>query len=524
MAAPISNTMSAPPAKKGLLPSPGSAGSNSFLTGYKPAPTSAPVAGGMSIASPAQLATPIGAAPKAAPAAPAGSAVSLTGVPASAVAALASSGLSGNELTMAQKALSDHYTSVNGAGAPTTNPPAQPLATAPIPNTPNTGTPATTPPATPQPLFPSVVSSLAQPQPSQMATDAAAGFTKQNDALQGYEASLGALEKGIYTPSVTTSGAAMQGRAATAANVGNQVVGNLQNAVIKQQGLVSLGQNQQSLNQSAQGTALGALATSQPQFQYDPTTGQYTMNVGGSGIQSPSQVAEQLNSGQLSPTAAASALSYLGPTAQSQLIAAMKQVNPGFNWNTAAGQAAGQQAVGAAAGNTQASNIQTLGTAQAQGQAGVQATIPAMQAANTAADGVKNTIEQYLAANPNINASNLAASNQLQQWLQGKQLTDPKYQTLFNYLNEYTNTLTPTLGVGGDSTNLKTQIAASFVNAAASGQSIAEVLDNMQSLAGNKVQNLQSGSTGGGIVAGPGSGSGGGGSAGTGGGWASLGD
>jgi hypothetical protein len=82
--------------------------------------------------------------------------------------------------------------------------------------------------------------------------------------------------------------------------------------------------------------------------------------------------------------------------------------------------------------------------------------------------------------------------------LQGKQLTDPKYQTLFNYLNVYTTTLAPILGVGGDPTNLKTQIAASFINAAASGQSITQVLDAMSKLATNKIGDLQSGATGGG--------------------------
>jgi hypothetical protein len=82
-------------------------------------------------------------------------------------------------------------------------------------------------------------------------------------------------------------------------------------------------------------------------------------------------------------------------------------------------------------------------------------------------------------------------------------LTDPKYQTLFNYLNEYTNTLAPILGVGGDATNLKTEIAQSFVNGVASGQSIAEVLNNIQTLSHGKIQDMRSGATGGGVVSSP---------------------
>ena len=81
-------------------------------------------------------------------------------------------------------------------------------------------------------------------------------------------------------------------------------------------------------------------------------------------------------------------------------------------------------------------------------------------------------------------------------------MTDPKYQTLFNYLNEYTSTLAPILGVGGSATNLKTEIAQSFVNAQASGASIKEVLNNIESLADNKIQNLKSGAVGGGVVSG----------------------
>lgn len=125
-----------------------------------------------------------------------------------------------------------------------------------------------------------------------------------------------------------------------------------------------------------------------------------------------------------------------------------------------------------------------------------------MTSANTAARGIQGTIQQYLAQNPDINSSQLAAGNFVQQWLQGKQLADPKYQTLFNYLNEYTNTLAPILGVGGDPTNLKTEIAQSFINAQASGQSISQVLDSIAKLAEDKVANLQSGALGGPQVAG----------------------
>lgn len=146
----------------------------------------------------------------------------------------------------------------------------------------------------------------------------------------------------------------------------------------------------------------------------------------------------------------------------------------------------------------------------AQGASGVLAGIPALQSASAAAEGIKNTIGTYLQQNPTINASQLAQGNVLSQWIAG-QTSDPRYSILLNQLTEYANTLAPILGVGGDPTNMKTQIAQSFVNAAANGQSINSVLDAMSSLAANKINDLQSGAIGGGttVPAATGTGSGG---------------
>lgn len=168
-----------------------------------------------------------------------------------------------------------------------------------------------------------------------------------------------------------------------------------------------------------------------------------------------------------------------------QVLQGAKAQNPNFDVNTALGQASGRQAVGAAGGT---------------GAAQVLAQLPSLESANTAAKGIEQTITQFLQDNPKLNTSPLAVGNAAQQWLQGKQLADPTYQTLFNYLNEYTNTLAPILGVGGDPTNLKTEIAKSFINAQASGQSIAQVLQSIGTLADQKIQNIRSGATGGGVV------------------------
>lgn len=199
------------------------------------------------------------------------------------------------------------------------------------------------------------------------------------------------------------------------------------------------------------------------QTVFNPLTGQYE---GGGGL--PADVMEQY--AQMAANGQYAAIpSFItsNPVLSAQLNVAAKSINPSFTPLTSTGAGAVLQGV------------------------------PQLQSANTAAEGIRNTIDQYLAANPQLNTSDLAAGNVLKQWLEGKQLTDPKYQVLFNYLNEYTNTLAPILGVGGDPTNLKTQIAQSFINAAASGQSISQVLGAMSSLASNKIADIQAGALGG---------------------------
>ncbi len=118
--------------------------------------------------------------------------------------------------------------------------------------------------------------------------------------------------------------------------------------------------------------------------------------------------------------------------------------------------------------------------------------------ANNQAKAIKTSIQTYLAANPTLNPSAFTDVNAALQFLNGK-VSNPQYQTLSNYLQEYINTLAPILGVGGDTTNLKTQIANGFANAAAQGQSISQVLDGIEQLAQAKLNAQQggSGSTGG---------------------------
>lgn len=310
-------------------------------------------------------------------------------------------------------------------------------------------------------LFPDILTSL-----QKKGEEGAAQVKLANDELQRYRLQVGQKEADITGEGSdlnfkTGQLGALQKLATVGENTRQQSVSN------------ALSANNQQI--TALGTAAGLAApqvTSFGQTAFNPLTSQFN---GGSSNLDPqttaSQLAQKVTSGQMTYDQAASSLGYAGGAGTQFLNNAIRQLNPNFNIPQANATIAGQQDV--------AKNV------------------VGMQAANNAAKGIENTITGFLASNPDLNPSKLAAGNVINQWIQGKQLTDPKYQTLFNYINEYISTLAPILGVGGDTTNLKTEIAQSFINAQASGASIAQVLKSISSLADQKISNFQSGGLGG---------------------------
>ncbi len=126
------------------------------------------------------------------------------------------------------------------------------------------------------------------------------------------------------------------------------------------------------------------------------------------------------------------------------------------------------------------------------------------QQASTAANvasGYEDTIKNYMVQN-NLNPSNLTVANGVIQWLRGE-VGDPKYQTLANYINEYSNNAATALGIsGGNVTDFKLGIAQSLLNPKASAQSMSEVLTNNAKAIQDKLANMKSTATGGGQVAG----------------------
>lgn len=126
------------------------------------------------------------------------------------------------------------------------------------------------------------------------------------------------------------------------------------------------------------------------------------------------------------------------------------------------------------------------------------------QQASTAANvakGYEDTIKNYMVQN-NLNPSDLTVANGVIQWLKG-QVGDPKYLTLANYINEYSNNAATALGMsGGNVTDFKLGIAQSLLNPKASAQSMSEVLTNNAKAIQDKLANMKSTATGGGQVAG----------------------
>lgn len=341
-------------------------------------------------------------------------------------------------------------------------------------------------------LFSSVATSLANPSTNVMTQQGSDAYNKAVQDLKNFEVSAAAQKQAI--DSAPTSARVMQGRNSAVQQANAETEAALQQAVSQTQQEVGFGQAQQGLNQNALESVAGLVKpspTSYGQTVFQPQTGTFT---GGSGNLDPqtasTDLATKVLSEQMTYDQAVSSLGYAGAAGQQFLNNAIKQQNP--NYNIPQGQAT------------------------TQGAAAVAGSIPSLNAAATAAEGYQNQINALLQANPQLNQSQLIPANAIQQWLSGQQLGNPEYQTLFNFLAEYANTMAPVLGVGGDPTNLKTQIANSLVNAQASGESISQVLSALQTSARTKIANIQSGANGGGVTN-PASTS-----TGTGGGWGSI--
>lgn len=129
---------------------------------------------------------------------------------------------------------------------------------------------------------------------------------------------------------------------------------------------------------------------------------------------------------------------------------------------------------------------QVLGNVAA-GQNFQQTIAPSYNAANA----VLGSLGGFLQQNPNINPSDVNYVNQLNSWLQGQNLSNPKYPELTQYLNEFLNTLTPLIGAGGNISDYKSQIVNAMLSPSASTGSIQQQLGNLfNNIATQKYQSI----------------------------------
>ena len=164
-------------------------------------------------------------------------------------------------------------------------------------------------------------------------------------------------------------------------------------------------------------------------------------------------------------------------------VAALEQANPGVNENNLQigqsinippSQSGSPFTAGVVAGQ------QALGTQYAQNYSAYQQ-----------AEGIRNNIDSIVQSNPNLNPSQFTDVNSALQFLNGR-VSNPQYAILANNVAEYVNTLAPILGVGGDTTNYKTELAQQFVTGAANGQNMQQILAGIAQTAGVKLGQQQS--------------------------------
>lgn len=187
---------------------------------------------------------------------------------------------------------------------------------------------------------------------------------------------------------------------------------------------------------TGQGQKLGGLesaaAAIAPQqnypFVFNPATGTYTNAATGS-TASASDLADAVLNGKMSYADAKSGASYLGTSSEAQLQAAILQKDPTANLNQLEAQAMGQQAVAGAPYSAQASNIGTAGTAQTAAWGNVLSTATtnaanyaAQQSAINAVGSQALTLMQSSGINP---SSSQFANTKLNQV--ATQFSDPKY-------------------------------------------------------------------------------------------------
>lgn len=178
-------------------------------------------------------------------------------------------------------------------------------------------------------------------------------------------------------------------------------------------------------------------------------------------------------------------------TQQSGLAAAGGLVQPqqagptNVPFNPATGEY-GTPAAGAYGGGN---GLQAVGNIQ--GQIGIGQNVAQLNSYLGGAQVVGKNL-QNLITSANINPIGLTYANGLLQF-GAKAMSDPNYQKFAGQINDFVASLAPILGVGGNITDMKTQMSSAIVNALQSGSTINDVISYFLDQAQQKVQGLAKG-------------------------------
>lgn len=141
------------------------------------------------------------------------------------------------------------------------------------------------------------------------------------------------------------------------------------------------------------------------------------------------------------------------------------------------------------AGTAAGGGLQGVGNVQ--GQIGIGQNVAQLNSYLGGAQVVGNNLNDLITAN-NINPTGLTYANGALQF-GATLMSDPAYQKFAGQINDFVASLAPILGVGGNVTDMKTQMSNSIVNALQSGSTIKDVVSYFLDQAKQKIGGLSAG-------------------------------
>jgi hypothetical protein len=114
-----------------------------------------------------------------------------------------------------------------------------------------------------------------------------------------------------------------------------------------------------------------------------------------------------------------------------------------------------------------------------------------------AAQGISDSFKRFIEQNPSVNMSPANVANAAQQWLLGKQASDPNQLKLQQFLTDFAITLTPIIGSVGNQSDFKQSLVTGLIDSTAQTGSIITAMDSLMNIAKSKAQQYYQTGTGG---------------------------